>query len=64
MFSGKWFTQTHTMLSYDRLHYDAGGLWGDHLFPQALQHIDGLGRAANAKVEKQYVDGLWYFHQK
>ncbi|KAJ7613491.1 hypothetical protein FB45DRAFT_1112023 [Roridomyces roridus] len=43
----------HSALSYDPLHADGGGLWGDHQFTQIKARVTELGRAAIVKIDTQ-----------
>ncbi|KAJ6553889.1 hypothetical protein B0H10DRAFT_1848500, partial [Mycena sp. CBHHK59/15] len=43
----------HTAISYDPLHADDGGFWGDHLFAQIKARTMVLGRAAIVKIDSQ-----------
>ncbi|KAJ6569359.1 hypothetical protein B0H19DRAFT_939007 [Mycena capillaripes] len=43
----------HSAISYDPLHTDDGGFWGDHLFPQIKERVEALGRSAIAKIDVQ-----------
>ncbi|KAJ7111639.1 hypothetical protein C8R43DRAFT_1091525 [Mycena crocata] len=43
----------HAAISYDPLHADDSGLWGDHLFGQIKDRVNDLGRAAIVKIESQ-----------
>ncbi|KAF8214910.1 hypothetical protein K438DRAFT_1901905 [Mycena galopus ATCC 62051] len=40
-------------ISYDPLHADDGGFWGDHLFPIFKARVEALGRPAIVKIESQ-----------
>ncbi|KAJ7862034.1 hypothetical protein B0H14DRAFT_2575682 [Mycena olivaceomarginata] len=44
----------HEAISYDPLHADDGGFWGDHLFSQFKARIEALGRSAIVKIDSQY----------
>ncbi|KAF7973288.1 hypothetical protein HWV62_15663 [Athelia sp. TMB] len=44
-------------LSFDRLHTDQGGLFGDHQWPQIKLHIQSLGRKAIQAVD-EYIDSV------
>ncbi|KAJ7686006.1 hypothetical protein B0H17DRAFT_1169830 [Mycena rosella] len=41
----------HEAISYDPLHADDGGFWGDHLFAQFKAQITELGRPAIVKID-------------
>ncbi|THU90821.1 hypothetical protein K435DRAFT_675329, partial [Dendrothele bispora CBS 962.96] len=42
--------------SFDELHFDSSGLWGDHLFAQFKRHLDALpGRAGSVTVDSRYA---------
>ncbi|KAJ6552670.1 hypothetical protein DFH09DRAFT_1496806 [Mycena vulgaris] len=43
----------HAAISYDPLHADDGGFWGDHLFTQIKARVTELGRAAIVKIDAQ-----------
>ncbi|KAJ7764640.1 hypothetical protein DFH07DRAFT_738222 [Mycena maculata] len=43
----------HAAISYDPLHADDGGFWGDHLFAQIKARVTELGRAAIVKIDSQ-----------
>ncbi|KAJ7126505.1 hypothetical protein C8R43DRAFT_1028329 [Mycena crocata] len=43
----------HAAISYDPLHADDGGFWGDHLFGQIKARVNELGRAAVVKIDTQ-----------
>ncbi|KAJ7116962.1 hypothetical protein C8R44DRAFT_832414 [Mycena epipterygia] len=43
----------HAAISYDTLHADDGGFWGDHLFAQIKARVTELGRAAIVKIDAQ-----------
>ncbi|KAJ7749592.1 hypothetical protein DFH07DRAFT_869219 [Mycena maculata] len=43
----------HAAISYDPLHADDGGFWGDHLFVQIKARVTELGRAAVVKIDTQ-----------
>ncbi|KAJ6628855.1 hypothetical protein B0H10DRAFT_2260023 [Mycena sp. CBHHK59/15] len=43
----------HEAISYDPLHADDGGFWGDHLFSQFKARIEALGRSAIVKIDSQ-----------
>lgn len=45
----------HEAISYDPLHADDGGFWGDHLFGQLKARVEELGRPAIVKIDSQYV---------
>ncbi|KAJ6559821.1 hypothetical protein B0H19DRAFT_945156 [Mycena capillaripes] len=45
----------HKAISYDPLHADDGGFWGDHLFGQFKARIEELGRAAIVKIDAQFA---------
>ncbi|KAF8148996.1 hypothetical protein K438DRAFT_2016359 [Mycena galopus ATCC 62051] len=40
-------------ISYDPLHADDGGFWGDHLFPLFKARVEELGRPAIVKIDSQ-----------
>ncbi|KAF8164144.1 hypothetical protein K438DRAFT_2067539 [Mycena galopus ATCC 62051] len=40
-------------ISYDPLHADDGGFWGDHLFPLFKARVEALGRPAIVKIDSQ-----------
>ncbi|KAJ7508184.1 hypothetical protein B0H11DRAFT_1848468 [Mycena galericulata] len=40
----------HAAISYDPLHADDGGFWGDHLFAQIKARVTELGRAAIVQI--------------
>ncbi|KAJ6552133.1 hypothetical protein DFH09DRAFT_1248753 [Mycena vulgaris] len=46
-------TDPHQAISYDPLHADDGGFWGDHLFGQFQARITELGRPAIVKIDAQ-----------
>ncbi|KAJ6542460.1 hypothetical protein DFH09DRAFT_1249393 [Mycena vulgaris] len=46
-------TDPHQAISYDPLHADDGGFWGDHLFGQFKARITELGRPAIVKIDAQ-----------
>ncbi|KAJ7078038.1 hypothetical protein B0H15DRAFT_789221 [Mycena belliarum] len=46
-------TDPHEAISYDPLHADDGGFWGDHLFAQFKARITEQGRAATVKIDTQ-----------
>ncbi|KAJ7708057.1 hypothetical protein B0H17DRAFT_1156021 [Mycena rosella] len=46
-------TDPHEAISYDPLHADDGGFWGDHLFGQLKARVTELGRAAIVKIDAQ-----------
>ncbi|KAJ7460514.1 hypothetical protein B0H11DRAFT_2286132 [Mycena galericulata] len=43
----------HAAISYDPLHADDGGFWGDHLFAQIKARVTELGRAAIVQIDSQ-----------
>ncbi|KAJ7046207.1 hypothetical protein C8F04DRAFT_1322991, partial [Mycena alexandri] len=43
----------HAAISYDPLHADDGGFWGDHLFAQIKARVTELGRAATVQIDTQ-----------
>ncbi|KAJ7727715.1 hypothetical protein B0H16DRAFT_1665589 [Mycena metata] len=43
----------HAAISYDPLHADDGGFWGDHLFAQIKARVEELGRAAIVQIDTQ-----------
>ncbi|KAJ7088189.1 hypothetical protein C8R44DRAFT_836122 [Mycena epipterygia] len=43
----------HEAISYDPLHADDGGFWGDHLFGQLKARVEELGRPAIVKIDAQ-----------
>ncbi|KAJ7783949.1 hypothetical protein DFH07DRAFT_764319 [Mycena maculata] len=43
----------HKAISYDPLHADDGGFWGDHLFAQIKARVTELGRSAIVKIDTQ-----------
>ncbi|KAJ7447334.1 hypothetical protein B0H11DRAFT_2335669, partial [Mycena galericulata] len=43
----------HAAISYDPLHADDGGFWGDHLFAQIKARVTELGRAAIVQIDLQ-----------
>ncbi|KAJ7757236.1 hypothetical protein DFH07DRAFT_868144 [Mycena maculata] len=45
----------HRAISYDPLHADDGGFWGDHLFAQIKARVTELGRSAIVKIDAQYI---------
>jgi len=45
----------HEAISYDPLHADDGGFWGDHLFGQLKARVEELGRPAIVQIDAQYV---------
>lgn len=40
-------------LSFDNLHIDDLGLWGDHMFPTLVEHLNALSHEARSKADKQ-----------
>ncbi|KAJ7708065.1 hypothetical protein B0H17DRAFT_1156022 [Mycena rosella] len=46
-------TDPHEAISYDPLHADDGGFWGDHLFGQLKARVPELGRAVIVKIDAQ-----------
>ncbi|KAJ6518357.1 hypothetical protein DFH09DRAFT_1264672 [Mycena vulgaris] len=46
-------SEPHAAISYDPLHADDGGFWGDHLFTQIKARVTELGRAAIVKIDAQ-----------
>ncbi|THV00958.1 hypothetical protein K435DRAFT_818161 [Dendrothele bispora CBS 962.96] len=41
--------------SFDELHFDSSGLWGDHLFSQFKKHLDGMaGRTAAVLIDSRF----------
>lgn len=50
----------HQVISYDLLHADDCGFWGDHLFTQIKARVMELGRSAIVKIDVQYIFlSLW-----
>jgi hypothetical protein len=39
-------------MSFDRLHFFHGGLWGRHIWPEIKKILDFLGRSEQAAIEK------------
>ncbi|KAJ7075495.1 hypothetical protein B0H15DRAFT_925434 [Mycena belliarum] len=46
-------TDPHSAISYDPLHADDGGFWGDHIFAQIKARVTELGREAIVKIDTQ-----------
>lgn len=49
------YSDPYDALSFDRLHTNHGGLFGDHLWPQIKKSIESLGRQAATQVDDLYV---------
>jgi hypothetical protein len=47
------FSDPHQALSFDRLHFNHGGLFSDHIWAQMKRHIESLGRHAIKHVDDQ-----------
>ncbi|KAG1840639.1 hypothetical protein F4604DRAFT_1598758 [Suillus subluteus] len=57
VFSRVRHVDVHRALSFDRLHTNEEGLWGDHLWKEVKFWISDLGRDAAVKLDKNF-DGL------
>ncbi|KAI5985055.1 hypothetical protein EDD15DRAFT_2390223 [Pisolithus albus] len=49
-------TDVYRALSWDRLHANFAGMFGDHLWPELLRILDRAGRPAMARVEKNFSE--------
>jgi hypothetical protein len=45
----------HRALSFDRLHTNNAGMWGDHLWSELQFWLKELGRTAVVKVDAKFV---------
>ncbi|KAG1804217.1 hypothetical protein EV424DRAFT_1544743 [Suillus variegatus] len=54
IFSRILYTDVHHALSFDRLHTNEEGLWGDHLWKETKFWILDLGREATVKLEQNF----------
>ena len=43
------------MLSFDRLHANHEGMFGDHLWIEFKNIVAGMGHAAAVEIEKRYA---------
>ncbi|KIK31487.1 hypothetical protein CY34DRAFT_58649, partial [Suillus luteus UH-Slu-Lm8-n1] len=55
VFSRVLHVNVHRTLSFDCLHTNEEGLWGDHLWREVKFCISDLGRDAAVKLDKKYV---------
>jgi hypothetical protein len=47
------YSDPHQALSFDRLHFNHGGLFSDHIWAQMKRHIESLGRHSVKQVDDQ-----------
>ena len=51
-------------LSFDDLHFDDSGIWGDHIFEELKKHILQAGRDASTALDNRFVtlfSGVHFF---
>jgi hypothetical protein len=56
----------HQALSFDRLHFNHGGLFADHIWMQLKRHVESLGRHAITQVDQKLVSSavtITLYHQ-
>ncbi|KIK77693.1 hypothetical protein PAXRUDRAFT_28761 [Paxillus rubicundulus Ve08.2h10] len=49
------YSNPHEILTFDPLHVDNIGFWGNHLFGQLKQHLNALGREFEKKLDDQHT---------
>jgi hypothetical protein len=49
------YSDPYLALSFDRMHFNHGGLWGDHLWPELKLHVKALGRQAEKQLDNLSV---------
>ena len=48
-------TDVHRALSYDRLHYNHGGIWSDHLWVELQKYVTSLGKDMVSQIDKKFA---------
>jgi hypothetical protein len=49
------YCDVHRALSFDRLHTNNAGMWGDHLWSELQFWLQDLGREAAVKIDAKFV---------